>query len=42
MEAPYNGFGDWFFRQAAFPDLQDNSETISTDIFPNRTERTSP
>jgi ribosomal peptide maturation radical SAM protein 1 len=26
MQALYAGFGDWFFRQVAFPELQDNTE----------------
>ena len=39
MEAPYNGFGDWFFRQAAFPELEDNSEIYFNRFFPHRTEQ---
>lgn len=38
MEAPYNGFGDWFFRQVAFPELPDNTETYFQRFFPHRTE----
>lgn len=37
MEAPYNGFGDWFFRQVAFPDLPDNTEIYFQRYFPRRT-----
>ncbi len=36
MEAPYNGFGDWFFRQAAFPDLPDNTDLYFQRYFPKR------
>lgn len=32
------GLGDWFFRQVAFPELEDNSETYFTRYFPYRTE----
>ncbi len=40
MEAPYNGFGDWFFRQAAFPDLPDNTDVYFQRYFPRRTPQT--
>src|SRR4051812_13391790 len=39
MEAPYNGFGDWFFRQAAFPRLPDNTDTYFQRYFPHRTQQ---
>lgn len=38
MEAPYNGFGDWLFRQAAFPGLEDNADIYFPRFFPHRTE----
>lgn len=38
MEAPYNGLGDWFFRQAAFPDLEDNTALYFQRYFPHRSE----
>ncbi|HYG10537.1 MAG TPA: hypothetical protein VD835_11355, partial [Pyrinomonadaceae bacterium] len=28
------GYGDWFFRQSAFPDLPDNSEVYFRRYFP--------
>jgi ribosomal peptide maturation radical SAM protein 1 len=34
MEAPYNGLGDWFFRQEAFPELADNAQTYFQRYFP--------
>jgi ribosomal peptide maturation radical SAM protein 1 len=40
MEAPYNGMGDWFFRQAAFPDLPDNADLYFQRYFPRRTKHT--
>lgn len=39
MEAPYNGFGDWFFRQAAFPELSDNTEVYFQRYFPHSNEQ---
>ncbi|NIO21196.1 MAG: RiPP maturation radical SAM protein 1, partial [Candidatus Aenigmarchaeota archaeon] len=39
MEAPYNGLGDWFFRQAAFPELADNTEIYFQRYFPHRNEQ---
>lgn len=39
MEAPYNGFGDWFFRQAAFPHVADNTEIYFQRYFPHRNEQ---
>jgi ribosomal peptide maturation radical SAM protein 1 len=40
MEAPYNGFGDWFFRQSAFPELPDNTDVYFQRYFPRRTSKT--
>ena len=37
-EAPYNGLGDWFFRQAAFPELEDNTDMYFQRFFPHRTD----
>jgi magnesium-protoporphyrin IX monomethyl ester (oxidative) cyclase len=31
------GLGDWFFRQAAFPELPDNTEEYFRRYFPART-----
>ena len=39
MEAPYNGFGDWLFRLAAFPSLADNVDIYFQRFFPHRTEQ---
>lgn len=36
-EAHNAGVGDWFFRQAAFPELPDNTETYFRRFFPLRT-----
>jgi|ERR1041384_1705236 ribosomal peptide maturation radical SAM protein 1 len=36
-EAHNSGVGDWFFRQAAFPDLPDNTELYFSRFFPIRT-----
>lgn len=36
-EAHNAGVGDWFFRQAAFPELPDNTETYFRRFFPIRT-----
>jgi ribosomal peptide maturation radical SAM protein 1 len=36
MESLNTGLGDWFFRQAAFPELPDNSEKYFTRYFPGR------
>lgn len=33
-----SGIGEWVFRQAAFPDLPDNSDTYFQRYFPRRTE----
>lgn len=33
MQALYAGLGDWFFRQAAFPELPDNTETYLRRYF---------
>ena len=30
----FNGFGDWFFRQAAFPQLEDNAELYFARYYP--------
>ncbi|MGB8508472.1 MAG: RiPP maturation radical SAM C-methyltransferase [Pyrinomonadaceae bacterium] len=34
------GFGDWLFRQVAFPDLEDNTEEYFGRFYPQRDERT--
>jgi len=39
MEAPYNGLGDWFFRQAAFPELPDNTELYFQRFFPRMLDK---
>jgi len=39
MEALYAGLGDWFFRQAAFPELPDNTEKYLRRYFWRKTER---
>lgn len=36
-EAHNAGVGDWFFRQAAFPELPDNTETYFRRFFPLKT-----
>jgi ribosomal peptide maturation radical SAM protein 1 len=36
MDAQNTGFGDWFFRQSAFPDLPDNTEAYYRRYFPYR------
>ena len=36
MEALHSGLGDWFFRQAAFPELPDNAEAYFQRYFPQR------
>ncbi|HKS30087.1 MAG TPA: RiPP maturation radical SAM C-methyltransferase [Pyrinomonadaceae bacterium] len=33
-EASHSGLGDWFFRQVAFPELEDNSEIYFRRYFP--------
>jgi len=35
-----SGLGDWFFRQAAFPDAPDNTDAYFRRYFPNRNART--
>ena len=35
-EAQNSGFGDWFFRKAAFPDAADNAEKYFKRYFPFR------
>ena len=37
FEAHNSGVGDWIFRQAAFPDLPDNTEVYFQRFFPTRT-----
>ena len=37
-EAQNSGFGDWFFRKVAFPDVPDNSEKYFRRYFPYRSE----
>jgi ribosomal peptide maturation radical SAM protein 1 len=34
------GFGDWLFRQAAFPDLADNTDEYFRRFYPQRNEQT--
>jgi ribosomal peptide maturation radical SAM protein 1 len=34
------GVGDWLFRQAAFPDQEDNTESYFNRYYPHRDERT--
>src|SRR5437868_9615184 len=34
-EATNTGVGDWFFRQSAFPDLADNTDTYYRRYFPS-------
>lgn len=36
LEANMRGFGDWFFRQSAFPELADNTEAYFDRFFPAR------
>lgn len=36
MDAQNTGFGDWFFRQSAFPHLPDNTEAYYRRYFPYR------
>src|SRR5882724_2533126 len=38
-ESQNSGLGDWFFRQAAFPELADNTEAYFRRYFPYRTEQ---
>lgn len=40
MDHLSSGIGDWFFRQAAFPHLPDNTEEYFKRCYPARTERT--
>lgn len=37
LEANNSGLGDWFFRQAAFPELPDNAEAYFQRYFPSLT-----
>jgi ribosomal peptide maturation radical SAM protein 1 len=37
LEANNSGLGDWFFRQAAFPEVPDNAEAYFQRYFPART-----
>src|SRR5262249_3304470 len=39
QEAHCAGVGDWFFRQAAFPELPENSEAYYRRFFPIKNER---
>lgn len=41
LEANSSGIGNWFFRQAAFPDLEDNSEQYFERYYPYRNENAS-
>lgn len=36
MESLNTGLGDWFFRQAAFPDLPDNTDKYMSRYFPGK------
>jgi ribosomal peptide maturation radical SAM protein 1 len=36
MESLNTGLGDWFFRQAAFPELPDNTDKYMTRYFPGK------
>jgi magnesium-protoporphyrin IX monomethyl ester (oxidative) cyclase len=38
LTANNSGLGDWFFRQAAFPQLADNAEAYFQRYFPSRNE----
>src|SRR5262252_4680195 len=38
MQALYAGLGDWFFRQQAFPELPDNTDTYLQRYFWNNSE----
>src|SRR5262249_36420140 len=38
MQALYAGFGDWFFRQQAFPELPDNTEKYLRRYFLSKNE----
>lgn len=40
MDHHATGLGDWLFRQAAFPELPDNTEEYFRRCYPQRTERT--
>jgi hypothetical protein len=40
MESLNTGLGDWLFRQAAFPELPDNTEKYFERYFPTRTTET--
>jgi ribosomal peptide maturation radical SAM protein 1 len=40
MESLNTGLGDWLFRQAAFPDLPDNTEKYLERYFPAKTPET--
>lgn len=40
MEAHHSGMGDWFFRQAAFPELPDNSKEYFQRYYPHHAEQT--
>lgn len=35
LREQFNGFGDWFFRQAAFPSLEDNSDFYLARYYPH-------
>ena len=39
MESLNSGLGDWFFREAAFPELPDNSEKYFNRYFPVRSSQ---
>ena len=39
MDAHHSGIGDWFFRQAAFPGLADNSKEYFQRYYPHHSEQ---
>ena len=39
MESHHSGMGDWFFRQAAFPELPDNSKEYFQRYYPHHGEQ---
>jgi ribosomal peptide maturation radical SAM protein 1 len=40
LDANNSGIGDWFFRQAAFPELADNTDAYFRRYYPHRSEQT--
>ena len=40
LDSNNSGIGDWFFRQAAFPELADNTDAYFRRYYPRRSEQT--